>query len=493
MGTKTESQISELKINYLTEELYQEALNNGQINDDEFYMTPIEDLTLLDLGVTATAIELNKLSGIIVDANELNMLDGVTDNIQTQFDDVKAKLNSIDEGASKIIIDSALSSTSTNPVQNKIINEAISNLNALVGDTAVSAQIATAVGEITHPVTSVNGKAGAVQLTASDVGALPASTTIPSIAGLATDTYVDGKISSVNTSLNNKVDKVDGKGLSTNDYTTTEKNKLDGIAEGANKTIVDSALSSTSTNPVQNKVVNAAISNLNTLVGDTAVSEQITTALATKSNVVVVNVDGFAGTANMSGTEISEITQSKVIFAMVSGLGSKVYSYHNIQYSTNSEGTSRVAVFVATDVSETAVTTEYLYIDDSKNVTSETKAFSGGKQEILVVEIDSSTNTASHSSVEIWNANQAGTMVFMHDGDITMPLLYAVDPISGNVSVKFAEYNIIEGVLICKSYIVYDNKSVTTDMTYFGLASTIESWKFTLEDGSTVTKKVCIA
>jgi hypothetical protein len=33
--------------------------------------------------------------------------------------------------------------------------------------------------------------------------------------------------------LNNKVDKVTGKGLSTNDYTTTEKNKLAGIAAGA--------------------------------------------------------------------------------------------------------------------------------------------------------------------------------------------------------------------------------------------------------------------
>ena len=76
----------------------------------------------------------------------------------------------------------------------------------------------------------------------------------------------------------NKVDKVSGKGLSTNDYTTTEKNKLAGIADGANKTVVDSALSASSTNPVQNKVVNAAISNLNTLVGDTAVSEQIAAA-----------------------------------------------------------------------------------------------------------------------------------------------------------------------------------------------------------------------
>ena len=79
----------------------------------------------------------------------------------------------------------------------------------------------------------------------------------------------------------NKVDKVSGKGLSTNDYTTTEKNKLAGIAEGANKTVVDSALSASSTNPVQNKVVNAAISSLNELVGDKKISEE----LARKSDI----------------------------------------------------------------------------------------------------------------------------------------------------------------------------------------------------------------
>ncbi len=38
-----------------------------------------------------------------------------------------------------------------------------------------------------------------------------------------------------------------------------DKKKLDGIATGANKTTVDSALSSTSTNPVQNKVINSAL------------------------------------------------------------------------------------------------------------------------------------------------------------------------------------------------------------------------------------------
>lgn len=60
--------------------------------------------------------------------------------------------------------------------------------------------------------------------------------------------------------LGTKVDAEDGKGLSTNDYTTAEKEKLSGIDEGANKITVDSALSSSSTNPVQNKVVYSELS-----------------------------------------------------------------------------------------------------------------------------------------------------------------------------------------------------------------------------------------
>lgn len=49
---------------------------------------------------------------------------------------------------------------------------------------------------------------------------------------------------------------------STNDYTTAEKNKLAGIQAGANKTVVDPTLSPTSTNPVQNKIVNAKLVEL---------------------------------------------------------------------------------------------------------------------------------------------------------------------------------------------------------------------------------------
>ena len=54
-------------------------------------------------------------------------------------------------------------------------------------------------------------------------------------------------LSSIKNQLSNKVDKVSGKGLSTNDYTTAEKQKLAGITAQANKTTVENVLTSTST------------------------------------------------------------------------------------------------------------------------------------------------------------------------------------------------------------------------------------------------------
>lgn len=91
----------------------------------------------------------------------------------------KAKLNGIAKGATKIKVDTALSNTSTNPVQNKVIYSALS------------------------------GKAGTSVATTNTNGLMSAA----------------------------------------------DKTKLNGIAKDANKTIVDTTLSDSSTNPVQNKVI----------------------------------------------------------------------------------------------------------------------------------------------------------------------------------------------------------------------------------------------
>lgn len=79
-------------------------------------------------------------------------------------------------------------------------------------------------------------------------------------------------ISNLTNALNNKVDKVDGKSLTSNDFTDTLKTKLDGIEENANNyklpvatntelggVIVDSIIDPQTTNPVQGTVIYATI------------------------------------------------------------------------------------------------------------------------------------------------------------------------------------------------------------------------------------------
>lgn len=84
--------------------------------------------------------------------------------------------------------------------------------------------------------------------------------------GGAVDAYTKKQTDNL---LLNKVDKVDGKGLSTNDFEDGFKNKLNGIEEGANKTTIDSELSTTSENPVQNKVITNKINEINSNLENT--------------------------------------------------------------------------------------------------------------------------------------------------------------------------------------------------------------------------------
>lgn len=60
-----------------------------------------------------------------------------------------------------------------------------------------------------------------------------------------TPSVLDGVTENVQSQIDNKVNKVIGKGLSTEDYTTTEKTKLSGIEEGAQKNTVTSVAGKT--------------------------------------------------------------------------------------------------------------------------------------------------------------------------------------------------------------------------------------------------------
>ena len=97
--------------------------------------------------------------------------------------------------------------------------------------------------------------------------------------------------------LGNKVDKVEGKGLSTNDYTTADKNKLAGIATGANKTVVDSGISTTSTNPVQNKAVGLKFQGIDSEISG------INSSLTAKTAEIATIVNAY-GSKNLVDTSL---------------------------------------------------------------------------------------------------------------------------------------------------------------------------------------------
>lgn len=59
--------------------------------------------------------------------------------------------------------------------------------------------------------------------------------------------------------LEEYVKSEEGKGLSSNDFTNEMLTKLNGIAEGATKIVVDTIITSTGTNPVQSQAIYAAL------------------------------------------------------------------------------------------------------------------------------------------------------------------------------------------------------------------------------------------
>ena len=125
----------------------------------------------------------------------------------------KAKLRTIAEGATKVVIDPSLSASSSNPVQNRVVK---SELDKKVAKSDVDDFLSTASQ---NPIQN----------------------------------------RTVTSALNGKIDKATGYGLSQNDFTDNLKSKLDGIENGANRTVVDANISSTSTNPLQNKAIKAEL------------------------------------------------------------------------------------------------------------------------------------------------------------------------------------------------------------------------------------------
>lgn len=112
-----------------------------------------------------------------------------------------------------------------------------------------------------------------------------------------TPSVLDGVTENVQTQLNGKVDKVTGKGLSTNDYTSAEKTKLSGIETGAQKNTITgvkgSAETTYRTGNVNITATNIGLGNVN----NTSDAEKpISTATKTALDGKQAKVTGAATT-----------------------------------------------------------------------------------------------------------------------------------------------------------------------------------------------------
>ena len=210
-----------------------------------------------------------KQGGKINQMNILEALKNLRDDLKSW---VTANLivinNKIDENT--VIIEDELNINSTNPIQNRAVATAVNELNQLVGSTPVSEQIDTAISNISESfdieyqdlknAPSISNAADDSLSISDDSGNIifkvdkdGTHTTNITLNGIELIEVLDSRLS-------NKVDKVEGKGLSTNDFTDSDKAKLALISNGdSTYTSIDSTLSLTSENPVQNKVITAAI------------------------------------------------------------------------------------------------------------------------------------------------------------------------------------------------------------------------------------------
>ena len=112
---------------------------------------------------------------------------------------------------------------------------------------------------------------------------------------------------------NNKVDKISGKGLSTNDYTTEEKNKLQGIAVNANNyTHPSSHPASFITESTDKQFVTAA--------QKTTWTNKLDSTYPSSANQTVANaIGGFAIGDSLSGMSLVQIIEKMLCTASSSG------------------------------------------------------------------------------------------------------------------------------------------------------------------------------
>ena len=213
----------------------------------------------------------------------------------SESNDGKLQYNgvTIDGSGSTISVDSELSSSSENPVQNKVIYQSLTNKVDKLSGKDLSTNDFT--DDLKDKIETLYSKDELDSKFSTKANASSLANKVDKVVGkdLISITEIDRLMgvtnyddTDINNALSNKVDKLVGKDLSSNDFTDELKDKIDLIdvssdgtkylsndgtykivSSGSNVT-VDAELSTTSENPVQNKSVTSSIYDIKDSVSD---------------------------------------------------------------------------------------------------------------------------------------------------------------------------------------------------------------------------------
>ena len=275
-------------------------------------LSPVSTAAIMNKTVTAA---LNAKAGTAVATTSANGLMSAAD---------KAKLDGVEDGATKTIVDDAMSDTSTNPVQNKVVMEYIDSRGTL-------------------PPVSVKNDTMLIQV----VDGAYALRTKESIFPVDDALDTESKNAVENGIIARRFEQLSGVTLpatSMRDGLMTAANysKLSGIEAGANKTVVDAALDAASENPVQNKAVKAALDGkAGTAEATTGAAGLMSAADKTKLNGVEAGANKTTVDAALDAASENPV-QNKAVKAALDGKlstqGGEISGHLSVGLTVSAEG-----------------------------------------------------------------------------------------------------------------------------------------------------------
>ena len=259
---------------------------------------------------------------------EKTKLAGIEDNANAYTHPATHPASMITETSEKRFVSDAEKASWNAKATESFVTEAIANaqlnggqggsvdLSGYVTTTALNTALNEKVDKVSGKSLSTNDYTNAEKTKLAGIEANANNYTHPSShpASIITETSEKRFVTdNEKATWNNKVDKISGKGLSTNDYTTEEKNKLQGIAVNANNyTHPSSHPASFITESTDKQFVTAAQKNTWT--------NKLDSTYPSSANQTVANaIGGFAIGDSLSGMSLVQIIEKMLCTASSSG------------------------------------------------------------------------------------------------------------------------------------------------------------------------------